>query len=197
MTRGGPGQHGSGARGSGQPGGAAGTGARDVETAVQPGRGAPDGRYQAVPVGTVIPAEWDGHQGEVHVQALVLAPGPRRHHHQLRQHLAATQPGLPSRRSRHAQPSFPPFGGSGVTDDQGRRYRLTLEVVEGGWHETRRARPRPRCRRPGTRWLDMPVSPGQSIRIDLTGAPASGSAASTALARPLGELLLGRWPRRC
>ena len=42
--------------------------------AAEPGSGAPGGRYQAVPIGAVIPAEWDGHQGEVHVQALVLAP---------------------------------------------------------------------------------------------------------------------------
>ena len=59
-----------------------------------------------------------------------------------------------------------------MTDDQGRRYRLTMEVVEGGWHESGvldlSAVPPP-----GTRWLDMPVSLGRSIRIDLTGAPAA------------------------
>ena len=43
-------------------------------TAAEPGSSTPAGRYQAVPVGIVLPAEWDGQQGEVHVQALVLAP---------------------------------------------------------------------------------------------------------------------------
>ena len=86
----------------------------------------------------VLPAEWDGQQGEVHVQALVLAPD----------RAAITTSFVSTWRPRPAppmataggtatpQPSFPPFGGSGVTDDQGRRYRLTLEVVEGGWHES-------------------------------------------------------------
>jgi hypothetical protein len=59
-----------------------------------------------------------------------------------------------------------------VTDDQGRRYGLTLEAVEGGWHESGvldlSAVPPP-----GTRWLDMLVSPGRSIRIHLTGTSAT------------------------
>ncbi len=155
--------------------------------AAPPGAGALGGQYQAVPVGVVIPAEREGHQGEVHVQALVL--GPDR---------AAVVTSFAStwREPVHApgdtpapRPSFPPFGGSGLTDDQGRAYRLTLEAGEGGWYETGvlalSAVPPP-----GTRWLDMPVSAGRSIRIDLTGAPATpprGVARSPGLP---GELLL-------
>ena len=48
--------------------------AERADAAAGPGSGAPAGRYQAVPVGVVLPAEWDGQQGEIHVQALVLAP---------------------------------------------------------------------------------------------------------------------------
>ena len=44
---------------------------------------------------------------------------------------------------------------------------------------------------PGTRWLEMPVSPGRSIRIDLTGAPAVQVRHEHHPAPPLGELLLG------
>ena len=51
----------------------AGTLAAGARAATQPGAGAP-GRYQAIPVGVVIPAEQEGQQGEVHVQALVLSP---------------------------------------------------------------------------------------------------------------------------
>ena len=169
------------------PGGATGTGALDIETAVQPGRGAPRGRYLAVPVGAVIPAEWDGHHGEVHVMALVLAPDRAAiitsFVSSWRQAAAAVRgPGT-------SQPSFPPFGGSGVTDDQGRRYGLTLEIAETGWHETGvlalSAVPPP-----GTRWLEMPVSAGQSIRIDLTGAQVIRVRYEHHPAPPLGELLL-------
>jgi hypothetical protein len=169
-------------------GGSTGTGAAAAETPAQPGGGAPGGRYLAVPVGAVIPAEWDGHQGEVHVLALVLAPD----------RAAITTSFVSSWREAAAtgggnaapQPSFPPFGGSGLTDDQGRCYGLTLEIAGGGWHETGvlalSAVPPP-----GTRWLEMPVSPVRSIRIDLTGAPVIQARHEHRPAPPLGELLLG------
>ena len=142
----------------------------------------------AIPVGAVIPAEWDGHQGEVHVLALVLAPD----------RAAITTSFVSSWREAAAstgalappQPSFPPFGSSGVTDDQGRRYGLTLEIAGGGWHETGvlalSAVPPP-----GTRWLEMPVSPVRSIRIDLTGTPVIQVRHEHHPAPPPGELLLG------
>lgn len=155
--------------------------------AAEPGRSAPGGRYQAVPVGVVLPAEWDGYRGEIHVQALVLAPDRAA----ITTSFVSTwrdAPRTPSGTAR-PQPSFPPFGGSGVTDDQGRDYGLTLEVVEGGWHESGvlslSAVPPP-----GTRWLDMPVSPGRSIRIDLTGASATPVRRERRPPRPAGELLL-------
>jgi hypothetical protein len=137
----------------------------------------------------VIPAKWDGHLGEVHVLALVLAPD----------RAAITTTFVSSWREPAAaagggpatpQPSFPPFGGSGVTDDQGRRYGLTLEIAGGGWHEAGvlalSAVPPP-----GTRWLEMPLTPARSIRIDLTGAPVIQVRHEHHSPPPLGELLLG------
>jgi hypothetical protein len=170
------------------PGGSAGAGAMATDAAAQRASGPPGGRYLAVPVGAVIPAEWDGHEGDVHVLALVLAPD----------RAAITTSFVSSWRAAPAaagspatpQPSFPPFGGSGVTDDQGRRYGLTLEIAGGGWHEmgllALSAVPPP-----GTRWLDMPVSPDRSIRIDLTGAPVIRVRHEHHPPPPLGELLLG------
>ena len=161
---------------------AAGTGA-----AAEPGSSAPRGRYQAVPVGLVLPAEWDGQRGEVHLQALVLAPDRAA----ITTSFVSTWRAAPQTAADGVtpQPSFPPFGGSGVTDDQGRRYGLTLELVEGGWHESGvlalSAVPPP-----DTRWLDMPVSPGRSIRIDLTREPAPPVHRELHPPPPAGELLL-------
>ena len=153
-----------------------------------PGAGAPAGRYQAIPVGVVIPGEQDGQPGEVHLQALVLGPDRAA----LVTSFASTwrAPALAHGGGQTPQPSFPPFGGSGMTDDQGRPYRLALETGEGGWYETRvlglSAIPPP-----GTRWLDMPLSPGRSIRIDLTGPPAIRATRESRRPPPPGELLLG------
>ena len=144
----------------------------------------------------VLPAEWDGHQGEVHVQALVLAPDRAAITTSFVSTWPGTQPPSTAGGTATPQPSFPPFGGSGVTDDQGRRYRLTLEVVEGGWHESGvldlSAVPPP-----GTRWLDMPVSPGRSIRIDLTGAPAVRVRHEHRPPPPPASFCWPRWPTRC
>jgi hypothetical protein len=171
-----------------RPGGSTGTGAIAAGAAAQPVSGAPGGRYLAVPVGAVIPAEWNGHQGEVHVLALVLAPDRAAIATSFVsswREAAATTGGPPA-----PQPSFPPFGGSGVTDDQGRHYRLTLEIAGGGWHEAGvlalSAVPPP-----DTRWLEMPVSPARSIRIDLTRAPVVQVRHERHPAPPPGELLLG------
>jgi hypothetical protein len=77
-----------------------------------------------------------------------------------------------------------------VTDDQGRRYGLTLEIAGGGWHEAGvlalSAVPPP-----GTRWLEMPLTPARSIRIDLTGAPVIQVRHEHHSPPPPGELLLG------
>jgi hypothetical protein len=155
--------------------------------AAELGSSAPGGRYQAVPVGTVLPAEREGHRGEIHLQALVLAPDRAA----ITTSFVSTWRAAPATAGTTAppQPSFPPFGGSGLTDDQGRRYGLTLEVVAGGWHESGvlalSAVPPPR-----TRWLDMPVSPGRSIRINLTGASAIPVRREHRSPAPAGELLL-------
>lgn len=156
--------------------------------AASPGGGAPAGRYQAIPVGVVVPAEREGHQGEVHVQALVIGPGRAA----VVTSFASTwrEAARPAGDTPAAQPSFPPFGGSGLTDDQGGSYRLTLEAGEGGWYESGvlglSAVPPA-----GTRWLDLPVIPGQSVRIGLTGAPAIPVRAEARSPRLPGEMLLG------
>ena len=155
--------------------------------AAEPGAGAPAGRYQAIPVGVVIPGQQEGRQGEVHVQALVLGPDRAAivTSFATTWRAAAPTPGD----GETPQPSFPPFGGTGMTDDQGRSYRLTLEAGEGGWYETRvlglSAVPPP-----GTRWLDMPLRRGRSIRIDLT-APTIRAARESRPPPSSGELLLG------
>ncbi|HEY8043411.1 MAG TPA: hypothetical protein VIF35_04055 [Streptosporangiaceae bacterium] len=156
--------------------------------AASPGGAAPGGRYQAIPVGVVVPAEREGHRGEVHVQALVLGPGRAA----IVTSFASTwrEAGRPAGDTPAAQPSFPPFGGSGLTDDQGGTYRLALEAGEGGWYESGvlglSAVPPA-----GTRWLDLPVTEGQSVRIDLAGAPAIPVRAEPCSSRLPGEMLLG------
>jgi hypothetical protein len=152
-----------------------------------PGGGAPGGHYQAIPVGVVVPAEREGHQGEVHVQALVIGPGRAA----LVTSFASTwrEAAVPAGDTGAAQPSFPPFGACGLTDDQGGSYRLTLEAGEGGWYESGvlalSAVPPA-----GIRWLDLPVNPGRSVRIDLAGAPAIPARAEARLPRLPGEMLL-------
>ena len=156
--------------------------------AAEPRAGVPAGRYQAVPVGVVIPGEQEGQPGEVHVQALVLGPDRAA----VVTSFASTwrAAALAPAGGEAPQPSFPPFGGSGMTDDQGRSYRLTLEPGEGGWYETRVLR-LSAVPPPGARWLDMPVRPGLSIRIDLTGPPAIRAVREPRSAPSSGELLLG------
>ncbi len=158
------------------------------ESPARPGAAAPGGRYGAVPVGAVIPAEREGHQGEVHVQALVLAPDRAA----VVTSFASTwrEPARTAGDTPVPQPSFPPFGGTGLTDDQGRSYRLTLEAGEGGWYESG-ALVLSEVPPPGTRWLDMPVSRGRSIHIDLTGSPAIAVRSEVLSPQPPGELLLG------
>ena len=153
----------------------------------EPGAGRPPAAIR-LPGGRGDSRGQDGQQGEVHVQALVLGPDRAA----LVTSFASTwrAPALAPGGGQTPQPSFPPFGGSGMTDDQGLPYRLALEAGEGGWYETRvlglSAVPPP-----GARWLDMPVRPGRSIRIDLTGPPAIRAARESRSPPPPGELLLG------
>ncbi len=151
---------------------------------------APAGRYQAIPIGVAVPAERDGYQGQMHLQALVLAPG--------RAAIMTTfvsswrdvggppgrwwRPAVTQLSSRSAAP--------GMTDDQDRPYRLRFEIGDGGWHESGVLDLSP-VPPPGTRWLDMPLGPGRAIRIELadrTPAPRPGREPRTP--RAPGELLL-------
>ena len=140
------------------PGGA---GPEPGEPAVAP----PGGVYRAIPLTAVVPAELDGYQGEVHLQTLVLGPDGAM--------IVTTfvsswreAASLPARAAA-GPPSFPPFGGSGLTDDRGRRYRLDYETGEGGWHQygVLSISPVPPV---STRWLDLPTGTGPVLRIQLS-----------------------------
>lgn len=124
----------------------------------------PGGGYQAIPITAVFPAELDGYQGEVHLQTLILGPDCAliittfvSRWREVASLPAGQAPG---------QPGFPPFGGAGLTDDQGRRYRLDYATAEGGWHQygVLSISPVPPS---GTRWLDLPAGGGQVLRIEL------------------------------
>jgi hypothetical protein len=128
----------------------------------------PPGVYQAIPMTAVIPAQRDGYLGEVHLQSLILGPDGAMivttFVSTWRE--AASLPG-----SAAGQPSFPPFGGSGLTDDQGRHYRLDYQSAEGGWHQYGVLSISPVPPR-GIRWLDMPTGAGLGHRIRrAAGAP--------------------------
>jgi hypothetical protein len=128
----------------------------------------PGGRYRAVPVGVAARGELGGQPGLAYLHALVLAPG--------RAAITMTYlPAWPPPAGRAGQPSFPPFGGGGLTDDRGRRYALTFGSHESGWHEggVLDLSPVPPA---DTRWLDLPVRPGRVARIDITGADQPGTA---------------------
>lgn len=149
---------------------------------------APGGAYQAIPVTAVFSAEVDGYQGEVHLQTLVLGPDCA---------LIITTfvsrwreaASLPAGEAP-GQPGFPPFGPAGLTDDQGRHYRLDYETAEGGWHQygVLSISPVPPS---GTRWLDLPTGGGDVLRIELNRPDPAARVASQRI-RPAsaGEQLL-------
>ncbi|HTT54341.1 MAG TPA: hypothetical protein VMH35_23365 [Streptosporangiaceae bacterium] len=158
---------------------------------------APPGAYRAIPIAAVIPAGWEGYQGDVHVQTLILAPGSAMiitmfvsTWREVASLPGGTVPG---------QPSFPPFGDSGLTDDQGRRYQLDYQAAEGGWFQygVLSISPVPPA---GVQWLDMPTGAGPALRIQLAqSVPAARvtsqriqpAAAGEHLLTAVGDTLLG------
>jgi hypothetical protein len=166
--------------------GRAGSGQRPA--AVSPATVAPGGSYRAIPLGVAVPAERDGYLGQVHLQTLVLAPG--------RAAIMTTfvsswrEAGGPAGTVPTGQsPSFPPFGGSGLTDDRDRPYQLRFETGDAGWHESGVLDLSP-VPPPGTRWLDIPLGPGRPLRIELTGQAPAPVRAEPRTPRAPGELLL-------
>lgn len=122
----------------------------------------PAGRYRAIPISGAVPAELGGYLGEVHLQTLALAPDCA----MIVTTFVSTwrEPaGLPAD-GLSRQPSFPPFGESGLTDDRGRPYRLDYQTAEGGWHQygILGISPIPPA---GVRWLDMPTGASGVLRI--------------------------------
>lgn len=152
------------------------------------GRPAPGGRYRAIPISGAVPAEWGGYLGEVHLQTLALAPDSAM--------IVTTfvsswrEPaGLPGD-GLSAQPSFPPFGESGLTDDLGRPYRLDYQTAEGGWHQygVLGISPVPPA---DVRWLDMPAGAAGVLRIPVAGRGAAARVSIEPVpARGAGEHLL-------
>jgi hypothetical protein len=148
----------------------------------------PGGVYRAIPITAVFSAELDGYQGEVHLQTLILGPDCA---------LIITTfvsnwrevASLPGGEAP-GQPGFPPFGAAGLTDDQGRRYRLDYATAEGGWHQygVLSISPVPPS---GTRWLDLPTRGGDVLRIELSRPDPAARVASQHI-RPAsaGEQLL-------
>ena len=135
----------------------------------------PGGRYRAIAISGAVPAEWGGYLGEVHLQTLVLAPDCA----MIVTTFVSTwrEPaGLPAD-GPSGQPSFPPFGESGLTDDRGRPYRLDYQTAEGGWHQygILGISPTPPA---DVRWLDMPAGASGVLRIPVAGrgAVAGGGA---------------------
>lgn len=157
----------------------------------------PGGVYRAIPLSAVVSAELDGYQGEVHLQTLILSPdcalivttfvSSWR--------AAASLPG----RGPAGPPGFPPFGPAGLTDDQGRRYRLDYETGEGGWHQygVLSISPVPPG---GTRWLTLPTGTGSVLRIrldrpdppvQLTSQPMPPASAGDQLLTAVADTMLG------
>jgi hypothetical protein len=149
---------------------------------------APDGQYRAIPISAVVPAEWGGYLGQVHLQTLVLAPDSA----MIVTTFVSTwrESAGPPADGLSAQPSFPPFGDSGLTDDLGRPYRLDYHTAEGGWHQygILGISPVPPA---GVRWLDMPTGPAGVLRIPVAGGGTAGTVSAEPVpARPAGEHLL-------
>jgi hypothetical protein len=127
------------------------------------------GRYRAIPISRAVPAEWGGYLGEVHLQTLVLAPDCA----MIVTTFVSTwrEPASLPADGRSGQPSFPPFGESGLTDDRGRPYRLDYQTAEGGWHQygILGISPIPPA---DVRWLDMPTGASGVLRIPVAGRGA-------------------------
>lgn len=178
----------SGLASGGGPGGTGGAGPGQRPGPANPATVAPPGSYQAIPIGVAVPAERDGYLGQMHLQTLVLAPG--------RAAIMTTfasswrdAGGPPGTVMAGQSPSFPPFGGSGLTDDRDRPYRLRFEAGDAGWHESGVLDLSP-VPPPGTRWLDMPLGPGRAIRIELAGQTPAPARSEPRVPRAPGELLL-------
>ncbi|MGI8450338.1 MAG: hypothetical protein ACR2MP_24820, partial [Streptosporangiaceae bacterium] len=178
----------SGLASGGGPGGTGGAGPGQRPGPANPATVAPPGSYQAIPIGVAVPAERDGYLGQMHLQTLVLAPG--------RAAIMTTfasswrdAGGPPGTVMAGQSPSFPPFGGSGLTDDRDRPYRLMFEAGDAGWYESGVLDLSP-VPPPGTRWLDMPLGPTRAIRIELAGQTPAPARSEPRVPRAPGELLL-------
>jgi hypothetical protein len=132
----------------------------------QPAR-APAGPYLAAPIGAAIPAGADSDLADIRLLTLVIGPSGA----------VVTAAGrLADERDepQHLDP-WPVFDGPdgpSVTDDRGNNYEIHLDSGwsdgDGRWTGLLRFAPAPP---PGTRWLDLAVSPGSPpVRVDLAAA---------------------------
>jgi hypothetical protein len=151
---------------------------------------APPGTYLAAPADLAIPAELDGQAGELRLYTLVLAPDTA---------VITTAHARAWERSGDGpQPAFPPFGGSGATDDAGRAYRLSYEALAGPWDEMGALHLSP-APPPGIRRLDLATDDSQApVRLQVAWAscPVTDEAiapltAGEALLNDVTETMLG------
>jgi hypothetical protein len=136
----------------------------------QPPR-APAGPYLATPIGAAVPAGADSDLAGIRLLTLVIGPSGT-------VITAAGQLADPRDEPQHLDP-WPVFDGPdgpGVTDDRGNSYEIHAESGmsegDGHWSGLLRFSPAPP---PGTRWLDLALSPGSPpVRVDLA-RPGDGS----------------------
>jgi hypothetical protein len=136
----------------------------------QPPR-APARPYLAAPIGAAIPAGADSDLADIRLLTLVIGPSGA-------VITAAGQLADPRDEPQHLDP-WPVFDGPdgpGVTDDRGNSYEIHedsgMSDGDGRWSGLLRFSPVPP---PGTRWLDLALSPGSPpVRVDL-GRPGDGS----------------------
>ncbi len=163
-------------------------GSRAGPSAASPAAAVPGGSYRAIPIGAAVPADLHGHPGLLYLQTLVLAPGRAAiMTNFISSWRGAARP--PGTGVTARSPTFPPFGDSGLTDDQGQPYRLNFEAGDAGWPESGVLDLSP-IPPPGTGWLDMPVGPEEAIRIELAGSTPEPGREEPGTPRAPGELLL-------
>jgi hypothetical protein len=145
----------------------------------QPAR-APSGPYLAIPVGTTVRGGSGSIPAEVQMFALVIAPD------RALLTTAGRRAKLSRRRRSHG---WLPFDGPGMptaTDDRGNSHQVRPDSncgdSEGNWSAMLSLSPVPQ---PGTRWLELTMTPGSpAVRVDLASAGGGPAARPVAAAGP-------------
>lgn len=157
-------------------------GPHDVADLLEPRRHgrpapAPSGPYLAIPVGVTVPGGHGSVPAEVQIFALVIAPD------RALLTTAGRQRKPPRRRRSHGWLPFDGPEAPTATDERGTSYHVHADSSsgdgDGNWTAMLSLSPVPR---PGTRWLELTMTPGSPpVRVDLAsagGGPAAGPAAA-------------------